>query len=39
MNKLNSIIIKYKAGDTVELTVMRDKEEKTFKVELKSSYE
>ena len=34
MNKLNSLLIEKKAGDEVELTVLRDKKEQTFKVTL-----
>ena len=34
MNKLNSMIIAYKAGDTVELTVIRNKEKADFRVTL-----
>ena len=34
MNKLNSMIIAYKAGDTVELKVLREGKEMSFKVTL-----
>ena len=34
MNKLNQELIKFAIGDTVTLTVMRDKEQQTFEVQL-----
>ena len=34
MNKLNQELVKFSIGDTVTLTVMRDKAEQTFEVEL-----
>ncbi len=37
MNKINSLLIKYKVGESVELTIMRDKQEMTLNVVLTSS--
>lgn len=34
MNKINTILVSYRPGDTVELTILRDKESKTFSVTL-----
>ena len=34
MNKLNTMLIRFKPGDVVEVTVLRDKEELTFSVTL-----
>lgn len=37
MNKLNTVLVKYGIGETVEVTYMRDKMELTTEVELKGS--